>query len=359
MRLHAPLADVRSAGDFVIGAINKVLENPFDSKYWRLREMSDKFHASLGRFKGGSELIQAVGFFKERDTGTADVFYQLRWPKGKAPTGGSSAGGSQVEAATKILRARRAEIENELKHMNGGRCSLADAIQALYGQIPEWNEIIDAMKLSLQYVTNILSHPDDARRWRIRKVNPIFERRIGKYGHDAASTLMSAIGFDVSNVSPDVYVLEGTENKKSNGGRFRFPTLETGTASFLWRRKAELDIAIASIMQCKGHIFVSVNSKQKVVKESYKSDSKTTKAAEQKRKKSKFNEETEQHPISAAEQQSVLSKYVSGKTAAQKAQLEMIKQAFDRFDLNHDGKISAGELRVVFRQAGQDSSDRA
>ena len=35
----------------------------------------------------------------------------------------------------------------------------------------------------------------------------------------------------------------------------------------------------------------------------------------------------------------------------------MIRQAFQRFDLNKDGKITASELRVVFRQNGQDSSD--
>jgi Ca2+-binding EF-hand superfamily protein len=362
MRLHASLPDVRSAGDFVVGAINKVLENPYDSKYWRLREMSDRFHANLGRFLGGSELIQAVGFFKDRDAGSSDVFYQLRWPKGKAPIAGSSGGKLQIEAATKLLRARRAEVEHELKQMNGGRCSLADAIQSLYSKEPGWEEVGDAMKLALQYVTNILSHPDDARRWRVRKVNPIFERRIGRYGNDAASKLMGAIGFDESDISPEVYVLEGTETNKSKGPRFRFPTLDAGIASFLWRRKTELDIAIASVMEGKGHVFVTVNSKrkEKKAKDSAAGDAKPSKNEKRHKKhQNKTEKENDGHPVSAAEQQSVLSKYVGGKTAAQRAQLEMIKQAFDRFDLNRDGKVTAGELRVVFRQAGQDSSDRA
>ena len=364
LRLHATLDQVRGAGDFAVSAINKILENPYDSKFWRMKELSDTFHTNVGRFRGGSELVQAIGFSKERDVSSADIVYQFRWPKGGAPVQNSSSGSAHLEVATKLLRTRRAEVEEELKHLNGGRCSVAAAIQALFDQENDWEQVQDAMKLALQYVVNILSHPDDARRWRVRRVNPIFQRRIGKFGDAVANIVMSAVGFDESSVNTDVYVLDGTEERKTGvGNRFRFPSLSAGVASFLWRRKAELDIAVASIAEGKGNLFVAVNSSK-----SFKNPkaAKTTASkvkvgkAELRPKKidAQPSKEPSMHPVSVAEQQSILSKYVSGKTAAQRAQLEMIKQAFDRFDLNRDGKITAAELRVVFRQSGQDASDR-
>ena len=48
LRLHASLSDIQVAAEFVINALNKVLENPYDKKYWRMKEMSDTFHMKLG-----------------------------------------------------------------------------------------------------------------------------------------------------------------------------------------------------------------------------------------------------------------------------------------------------------------------
>ena len=50
---------------------------------------------------------------------------------------------------------------------------------------------------------------------------------------------------------------------------------------------------------------------------------------------------------------------LQGKSEQQRMQLRMIQQAFDRFDLNGDGWVTAGEVRTVFRQMGRDCSDRA
>ena len=50
------------------------------------------------------------------------------------------------------------------------------------------------------------------------------------------------------------------------------------------------------------------------------------------------------YSATSTDQAPILNKYISGKTAAQRAQLDMIRQAFQRFDLNKDGKITASEL---------------
>lgn len=44
LRLHASLDDVQNAAEFVVKILNKVLENPFDKKFWRVKEMRDTFH---------------------------------------------------------------------------------------------------------------------------------------------------------------------------------------------------------------------------------------------------------------------------------------------------------------------------
>ena len=114
-----------------------------------------------------------------------------------------------MEMTAKNLRARRSEIEEERKQIDSGRPSVADALQKLRGggtngisatnaavkAVPSvsWQEVEAAASLCLTYVTNILKNPDDSRRWRIRLSNPIFQRKLGRFG-GKAQFLMSAIG---------------------------------------------------------------------------------------------------------------------------------------------------------------------
>ena len=135
-----------------------------------------------------------------------------------------------LENALRILRGYRSEVETELKHLNGGMASVSDGISKLYNKSQSWENVTDALNLSLQYVSNILKNPDDARCWRIRNVNPIFHRRIGRHGLDIANTIMSSIGFDTSVVNKEVYVLKSTEGGSANS-KFRFPTLEKTIAA--------------------------------------------------------------------------------------------------------------------------------
>ena len=140
LRLHASLNDVQNAAEFVVNILNKVLENPFDKKFWRVKEMSDTFYTKLGRFAGGSTLLQAVGFKRERDPGSAEFYYYLKWPKGKAPNEKMIAAidstnntvSPALDNALKTLRGFRAEVETEIKHLNGGMATVSEAISALH-----------------------------------------------------------------------------------------------------------------------------------------------------------------------------------------------------------------------------------
>merc|ERR1712100_206418 len=273
LRLHASLNDVQNAAEFVVNILNKVLENPFDKKFWRVKEMSDTFHTKLGRFAGGSTLLQAVGFKRERDPGSAEFYYYLKWPKGKSPNEKMIAAmdstnntvSPALDNALKTLRGFRTEVETEIKHLNGGMATVSEAISALHTKTADWEQTSDALKLALQYIGNILKNPDDARCWRIRSVNPIFQRRIGRFGHEVSSMIMSSIGFLTSALDKNIYVLKNTEEEMGSSSKFRFPTLEKSIAALLWRRKAEIEMALKSIKEGRGHLFVSVKSKLSTV----------------------------------------------------------------------------------------------
>ena len=116
-------------------------------------------------------MIQAVGFKRDRNPGSAEFYYQLKWPKGKVPNEKmmSNNGGEDtttispaLENALRILRGYRSEVETELKHLNGGMASVSDGISKLYNKSQSWENVTDALNLSLQYVSNILKNPDDA-----------------------------------------------------------------------------------------------------------------------------------------------------------------------------------------------------
>ena len=71
---------------------------------------------------------------------------------------------------------------------------------------------------------------------------------------------------------------------------------------------------------------------------------KKEKAATKQAKPSRKKEPRDGTSHTSTDQAPILSKYITGKTAAQRAQLEMIRQAFNRFDLNKDGKITKADI---------------
>ena len=67
-----------------------------------------------------------------------------------------------LDNALKTLRGFRAEVETEIKHLNGGMATVSEAISALHTKTEDWEQTSDALKLALQYIGNILKNPDDA-----------------------------------------------------------------------------------------------------------------------------------------------------------------------------------------------------
>jgi Ca2+-binding EF-hand superfamily protein len=63
------------------------------------------------------------------------------------------------------------------------------------------------------------------------------------------------------------------------------------------------------------------------------------------------------HAMNGLSQQDIMATYLMGKTASQQAQLSMMRTAFDRFDSNRSGSITAKEVQKRFRELGRASSD--
>ena len=56
---------------------------------------------------------------------------------------------------------------------------------------------------------------------------------------------------------------------------------------------------------------------------------------------------------------SALVHYLKCGSELQRHQLQTLRNAFDKLDLNRDGYITAADARKVFRQQGKDASERA
>ena len=105
-------------------------------------------------------LLQAVGFKRERDPGSAEFYYYLKWPKGKSPNEKMIAAidstnntvSPALDNALKTLRGFRTEVETEIKHLNGGMATVSEAISALHTKTADWEQTSDALKLALQYI---------------------------------------------------------------------------------------------------------------------------------------------------------------------------------------------------------------
>jgi hypothetical protein len=99
LRLHCKTSDVLSASEFVIDTINRALANPFDVKYWQIRQMNDVYQARVGQHLGGSDLMSSVGFHTSRHPRSGETILVLRRQTGNgnpvAAPGGSHSGNAR------------------------------------------------------------------------------------------------------------------------------------------------------------------------------------------------------------------------------------------------------------------------
>ena len=128
-----------------------------------------------------------------------------------------------------------------------------------------------ALETALTLVRNILTQPRDFKVYRVKKGNPTFNRTLGRL--KGSALLMQSIGF-YSSPSHDgtvtaeidsnnhylsheqggpIYSLKllSNETKTQSGDNevvrtkdFKFPSLDPETEKFLWRRKADLELAL-------------------------------------------------------------------------------------------------------------------
>jgi len=290
-------------------------------------------------------------------------------------SGESSASSSTFELT---LLSKIEEIDCELQALDGVP-SVASAIRQLregdptdpMGPTITLQQVYQAAEQAFQCVTAVLKNPKDSRLHRIRAANPQFQRRLGKlYG---SSALMESCGFE-SIEGGTIFALKrlGGSSEVMNFARtslstassgplasFKFPDLDSKTEAFLYRKRADLEAAVTSISEMlDGDASGTMvdggqdvhNRAQNDLQDSGVSGKKTNStslSATQKKDKTVTN------PLA-----SELDLFLKGRSGVQRAQLAMLKDAFDGFDQNKDNFIDAVDLKNYWRNTGEDSSDR-
>ena len=154
------------------------------------------------------------------------------------------------------------EIETELKYIDGAP-AVSSAVRVINEHHTQ-HEVRIAVDTALALVRNILLNPRDIKKYRVKRSNPTFYGNIGRLS--GGDLLMKSIGFtsptsdDGATLGP-VFVLQSLDpitvttpnnaNAKNEfdtvTAKFSFPSLGDTTATFLWRRKADLETMLRSI----------------------------------------------------------------------------------------------------------------
>ncbi|GMH48764.1 hypothetical protein TrRE_jg2096, partial [Triparma retinervis] len=284
------------------------------------------------------------------------------------------------------------DVEAELKALDGVP-SVASAIRTLREGNPadsaalpvSLRQVYFAVEQCLQCVSNLLKNPKDSRLHRIRAGNPAFQRTLGRfYG---AAALMAACGFEAIE-GGSIYALkrlggsledqEFAKSVASSAGiatgplaTFKFPDLDQKTIAFLYRKRADLLQAsetISNLIDSSDDLDggQDVATRAKLDKlDSEASDQAKSKAPggrggsaakASKGGKGKSGKGSKgggsSNPLT-----SELELFLKGRTGVQRAQLAMLKEAFDAFDSNKDNFIDAADLKTYWRNKGESSSD--
>jgi hypothetical protein len=149
--------------------------------------------------------------------------------------------------------------------------------------------------------------------------------------------------------------------------------LDVETEKFLWRRKADLELILRELehssnsgahknldsAHLSGHTQAELtnmesDSKSKHAKKSItkKPNSLGPNSAEHTVKKSTTeSSHFQSHGVDS------LAAFMKGATAAQLAQISMIRKVFEKMDADKDGILSVGDIKAYFRTIGRNSSD--
>lgn len=331
LRLRVEAAEVRRIIGVVRNMCLKVLRFPNNSDYWRFRADSPAFQQKLGRFEGATHLVEAVGFVEVNKT-----HFELR--------GARTTDGKRTSALSKAvlttLREGCVELDAELSMLDGVEsvCSILQRISTERERdspltLDECQDIL--MCLSV-YIENVLKNPKDARCWRIREANKMFQKQIGYL--PLAADLMDSIGYELVHTSQGnvfalrgtgtLFTVESTKHEPMKGSskpdaslsNFSFSRVSQQMEWFLWRKKQEIDTLLQDEMQYLVDIV------------------RTRTAASTVEAKLPYRPESEMADPSAA----VTKMYPYGKsavdtfnrTSVQRKQIEMMRMAFDAIDID-------------------------
>ena len=418
LRLHNKASDVREVAENVRQFLTDVVNHPGEVKNFKINSGSNPYASKVGKFKGGESLMLACGYTKshvadsksKRAAAPSSSFFFLlnggqvvkslgakvskkavaskSKSKGKGKTKAVAAPTSErTDPFVLEVQSKIDDIESELKALDGVP-SVASAIRTLREGNPNdtaalpvtLRQVYFAVEQCLQCVSNLLKNPKDSRLHRIRAANPTFQRTLGRfYG---APALMAACGFEaieggaifaLKRLGGSLEDQELAATIASSVGistgplvSFKFPDLDAKTEAFLYRKRADLLQAIDTISDLVD-TSDDIDGGQDVASRarfdkldsnapeqaSSKSNSKPERAKTKSSKSSKGGKKGSSNNALTSE----LELFLKGRTGVQRAQLAMLKDAFDAFDTNKDNSIDAADLKAYWRNKGESSSD--
>ena len=156
--------------------------------------------------------------------------------------------------------------------------------------------------------------------------------------------VLRPIGNNAFDAARDVALSSGAVLQDTT--QFKFPSLDPETERFLWRRKADLDIAIRMLDKTQDDEGAMKGKASQVPLAKSTGITVATGGAKLKEADAKAK------PLPQT-----INAFLAGATAAQKTQISMINHIFGLMDADKDGLLSVSDVKAYFRTIGRNSSD--
>lgn len=399
LRLHNTSPAVREAGEVVREFIQNVLEKPTEVKNFKIASSSNPFTSKVGTKKGGESLMLSCGFTKQwvdaKNSKDSAYFFVLEGgsakskktkppatknSKSKKDKNPSSNTPTSKDAFQLNLESKLEDIDAELLALDGVP-SVAAAIRTIREGDPTnplappvtLKNVYGCVDTVLSCVSSLLKNPKDSRLHRVRTTNPTFQRTLGRfYG---SPNLMESCGFELIEGGA-IFSLKRLSSAKdaaaahsiaSTAGsqtgtlaNFKFPDLDEKTTSFLYRKRADLLAALDTLSSLlESDIdggLDAPNRAQRDLEDAGKPSSSSS-STKQDKKESKKDSKKKGGKAEKSLLTSEMDLFLKGRTGVQRAQLVMLKEAFDAFDHDKDGFITAADLKGFWRAKGEDNSE--
>ncbi|GMH61970.1 hypothetical protein TL16_g03380, partial [Triparma laevis f. inornata] len=402
LRLHNTSPAVREAGEVVREFIQNLLEKPTEVKNFKIASSSNPFTSKVGTKKGGESLMLSCGFTKQwvdaKNSKDSAYFFVLEGgsakrkktkppatknSKSKKDKNPSSNTPTSKDAFQLNLESKLEDIDAELLALDGVP-SVAAAIRIIREGDPTnplappvtLKNVYGCVDTVLSCVSSLLKDPKDSRLHRVRTTNPTFQRTLGRfYG---SPNLMESCGFELIEGGA-IFSLKRLSSAKdaaaahsiaSTAGsqtgtlaNFKFPDLDEKTTSFLYRKRADLLAALDTLSSLlESDIdggLDAPNRAQRDLEDAGKpsSSSSSSTTTKQDKKESKKDSKKKGGKAEKSLLTSEMDLFLKGRTGVQRAQLVMLKDAFDAFDHDKDGFITAADLKGFWRAKGEDNSE--